>query len=138
MFRCEKPPQSGRLRAPPVWREVFGAPDAKRDAEVINIALTLLNELGLENRGSTSIASDVKNAVHGITNFTQEYLRTRGQIVRSLQRAHGPQSPCARSTARAEGCRMVVKKRAAYDRPLYEECSAHFKALKKVSGCPGH
>ena len=49
VFRYEKP-QSGRLREHHQFGvEVFGAPDASIDAEVINIALTLLNELGLEN-----------------------------------------------------------------------------------------
>ena len=84
----------------------------------------------LKTCGSTSIASDVKNAVHGITNCSGNTCTdTRTNCCEACNDAWTA-IPRALD-CKEEGCRMVVKSAPLMIDHLCEECSAHFKALKK-------
>lgn len=131
VFRYEKP-QSGRLREHHQFGvEVFGAPDASIDAEVINIALTLLNELGLENLRLNINSIGCEKCRPRYNELLREYLHGHADKLCEACNERMDRNPLRALDCKEEGCRMVVKSAPLMIDHLCEECSAHFKALKK-------
>lgn len=131
VFRYEKP-QSGRLREHHQFGvEVFGAQDASVDAEVINLALTLLGELGLANLrlNINSIGCDQCRPQYN--ELLKAYLRENMGSMCESCKERLERNPLRALDCKEEGCRAIVKDAPLMIDHLCEECSAHFDELKK-------
>lgn len=131
VFRYEKP-QSGRLREHHQFGvEVFGAQDASVDAEVINIALTLLNEAGLKQLrlNINSIGCDKCRPQYN--ELLKEYLRGNADSMCDSCKERMERNPLRALDCKEEGCKAVVKDAPLMIDHLCGECSAHFEELQK-------
>ncbi len=130
VFRYEKP-QSGRLREHHQFGvEVFGAQDASVDAEVINLALTLLGELGLVDLrlNINSIGCDQCRPQYN--ELLKAYLRENMGSMCESCKERMERNPLRALDCKEEGCRAIVKDAPLMIDHLCDECSAHFDALK--------
>lgn len=131
VFRYEKP-QSGRLREHHQFGvEVFGAPDASIDAEVINIALTLLGEAGLKQLklNINSIGCDQCRPQYNA--LLKDYLNSNIDSLCETCKDRVERNPLRVLDCKEEGCRGVIEKAPLMIDHLCDECSAHFEELKK-------
>ncbi len=131
VFRYEKP-QSGRLREHHQFGiEVFGAQDASIDAEVINIALTLLAKAGLKQLrlNINSIGCDQCRPQYN--DLLKEYLQRNAESLCETCKDRIERNPLRVLDCKEEKCRGVIEKAPLMIDHLCEECSAHFEELKK-------
>jgi len=131
VFRYEKP-QSGRLREHHQFGvEVFGAPDASVDAEVINIALTLLGELGLKQLHLNINSIGCEKCRPQYNELLKGYLHKHADELCESCNERMDRNPLRALDCKEEGCQAVVKNAPLMIDHLCEECSAHLEALKK-------
>lgn len=131
VFRYEKP-QSGRLREHHQFGvEVFGALDASIDAEVINIALTLLGELGLKQLRLNINSIGCEKCRPQYNELLKGYLHEHASELCGSCNERMDRNPLRALDCKEEGCRAVVKDAPLMIDHLCEECSAHFEALKQ-------
>ncbi|MEG2624684.1 MAG: histidine--tRNA ligase [Christensenella sp.] len=131
VFRYEKP-QSGRLREHHQFGvEVFGAQDASVDAEVINLALTLLGELGLHDLrlNINSIGCDKCRPQYN--EVLKEYLHSNIDSLCESCKQRLEHNPLRALDCKEQGCQQVVKNAPLMIESLCEDCSAHFETLKQ-------
>lgn len=131
VFRYEKP-QSGRLREHHQFGvEVFGAQDASVDAEVINLALTLLDEAGLKQLrlNINSIGCDKCRPQYN--ELLKEYLRGNADSMCDSCKERMERNPLRALDCKEESCKAIVKDAPLMIDHLCGECSAHFEELQK-------
>lgn len=131
MFRYENP-QSGRYRQFHQFGvEVFGAPAASCDAEVISLAWGLLKELGVEKLAlhinsigcpSCRMAYQEKLRAYFTENLSQLCPTCHDRLQRNPMRI---------LDCKEESCKRIAKDAPKMLDHLCEECSAHFESLKR-------
>ena len=130
-FRHEKP-QAGRLREfHQFGAEMYGSPDASADAEVIALAKSLLDRLGLTNVELFINSIGCPKCRAGYHKALKEYFEKRRDELcpTCLDRLE-------RNPMRILDCKSPICQGIAKDAPvildyLCDECSAHFEKLKR-------
>ncbi|HBU12191.1 MAG TPA: histidine--tRNA ligase [Clostridiales bacterium] len=130
VFRYERP-QSGRLREHHQFGiEVFGAPDASVDAEVISVALTLFERLKIGNLRLNVNSIGCPGCRPAYHEKLKEYLRENFDALCPLCKDRFEKNPLRILDCKEEKCRALVQKAPVMIDCLCEECGAHFTALQ--------
>ncbi len=132
VFRYEKP-QAGRLREHHQFGvEVFGAPDASADAEVMMVAITLLERLGLKNIEANINSIGCPNCRPAYYAKLMEYLADKkGELCKTcLERMD--RNPLRVLDCKEEGCTRIAAGAPHMVDYLCEECAKHFDTLKTL------
>ncbi|MCQ2409847.1 MAG: histidine--tRNA ligase [Clostridia bacterium] len=131
IFRYERP-QSGRLREHHQFgAELYGSDDAMADAEVILLAKTFLNEVGLKSieLNINSIGCpECRKKYHAAL---KEYIGSNIDKMCGQCQARFEKNPLRILDCKEEKCQAVVKEAPSILDYLCDDCRAHFDALKK-------
>ena len=138
-FRYEKP-QNGRLREFHQFGvEVFGAPMATAEAELISLAWNLIRDLGLTGLQLhiNSIGCPACRKVY--TDQLRAFLREREGELCANCRERLERNPMRVLDCKEEKCRRAIEGAPVILDYLDEECAAHFTQLQqalKILGIP--
>ncbi len=137
VFRYEKP-QAGRLREHHQFGvEVFGAPRASADAEVIALACSLLKKLGV-NKLSVNINSIGCPECRPKYNAAlREYLKANYGSLCETCRDRYEKNPLRILDCKEERCHEIAKNAPKILDFLCDECRDHFEELKRCLGALG-
>ncbi len=130
VFRYERP-QSGRLREHHQFGiEIFGAQSALVDAEVISLALRVLDTLGIKGL-ATRINSigcpNCRPAYHvALKGFFKDHLNDLCGTCRERYE----RNPLRLLDCKEEKCKVIAKDAPSMIEYLCEECSEHFNVLQ--------
>ncbi len=131
VFRYENP-QAGRLREHHQFGvEVFGGKDATADAEVINLAWTVLQNLGVHNLqlNINSIGCPECRPVYNAA-LVKYFGERSGELCKTCrERLH--KNPLRILDCKEERCREIAAGAPVITDYLCDECSGHFSALQK-------
>lgn len=137
VFRYEKP-QSGRLREHhQLGVEVFGAKDASCDAEVIRLAMDVLEGCGI---------GDLKLAINSIgcpscrakyQEALREFLRPMLPDLCETCRGRFDRNPMRILDCKVESCKRLTKGAPTMLDMLCDDCRAHFEKLKEYLTAEG-
>lgn len=137
VFRYEKP-QSGRLREHhQLGVEVFGARDASCDAEVIRLAMDVLEGCGI---------GDLKLAINSIgcpacrakyQEALREFLRPMLPDLCETCRGRYDRNPMRILDCKVESCKRLTKGAPTMLDMLCDDCMAHFEKLKEYLTAEG-
>jgi histidyl-tRNA synthetase len=131
VFRYEKP-QAGRLREHHQFGvEVFGAPDASVDAEVISLAAALFERLNIKNLELNINSIGCPNCRPRYHQALKEYLSEQLDELCSNCRQRFDRNPLRILDCKEEKCRQVVASVPVILDFLCDECRAHFESLKR-------
>ncbi|MDI6604140.1 MAG: histidine--tRNA ligase [Thermoanaerobacteraceae bacterium] len=130
VYRYERP-QSGRLREHHQFGvEMFGAKDASADVEIISIAMTLFEELGLRN-----LELNINSI--GCSECRKEYNKVlRGFLKENLEnlcddcKARYEINPMRVLDCKVENCKKILKDAPLILNFLCDDCKKHFDDLK--------
>lgn len=137
VFRYERP-QSGRLREHHQFGiEVFGAQDASVDAEVISIALTLFEELGVRNLRLNINSIGCPDCRPGYHEKLKAYLRDNYDSLCETCRERFEKNPLRILDCKVESCKELVKDAPVMVDHLCESCATHFDLLKQYLAALG-
>lgn len=137
VFRYERP-QSGRLREHHQFGiEVFGAPDASVDSEVINVALTLFAELGVGSLTLNINSIGCEKCRPGYHEKLKDYLRAHMDELCETCRERFEKNPLRILDCKVESCKALVKDAPVMLGSLCEECETHFGSLQAYLGALG-
>ena len=130
-YRYERP-QAGRLREFHQFGvEVFGAPQASVDVEVISLAMSLFQRLGIKNL-SVSINSigcpKCRPTYHQVL---KSYLADHLEELCGTCRERYEKNPLRVLDCKAEGCQTVIGNAPHMLDHLCEECNDHFADTKQ-------
>ena len=131
VFRYERP-QAGRLREHHQFGvEVFGAPQASIDAEIILMAMTLFNRLGIKglslNINSIGCPKCRPEYHKALKNYLAEHL----DKLCSTCNTRFDRNPLRILDCKEDKCKTVVKDAPVMLDYLCDECKNHFEDLKK-------
>ncbi|MBN1777187.1 MAG: histidine--tRNA ligase [Clostridiales bacterium] len=136
-FRYEAP-QSGRLREHHQFGvECFGAPEASADAEVIWLAMDLLNSIGITNviLRINSIGCPVCRPAY--REKLIRYLRGKKNLLCGDCRDRIDINPLRVLDCKVPGCQAQLKDAPKMLDHLCDECAAHFKSLQSYLDAAG-
>ena len=129
VFRYERP-QAGRLREHHQFGvEFYGGKGADLDAEVILIANTLLNSLGLKvalninSMGCKTCRAEYNNAL-------KEYLKEYTNDMCETCKVRYEKNPLRILDCKEEKCKALTKNAPKITEYLCDDCKAHFDSLK--------
>ena len=130
-FRYEKP-QAGRLREFHQFGvEVFGSPTASIDAEVISLAMSLLNRLGVTgvelNINSIGCPKCRKEYNEKLKDYFRPYL---GDLCETC-RERFEKNPLRILDCKSPECKEIAKNAPMLLDHICDECNEHFESLKK-------
>ncbi len=131
VFRYEKP-QAGRLREHHQFGvECFGSIVPNLDAEIISIAMTLFQQLGLKNLSLNinSIGCPTCRPVY--RQKLKEYFETHKEDLCETCLSRLERNPIRILDCKNESCREVVKNAPRTIDYLCEDCSDHFHSLQE-------
>ena len=130
VFRYEKP-QAGRLREHHQFGvEVFGAPDASADAEIISIAFEIYKALGVRDLALNINSIGCPHCRPKYTEALKEYFRPHiGEMCDDCKRRID-QNPLRLLDCKNEQCAAIAKGAPTILEYLCDDCSAHFEKLK--------
>ncbi len=131
VFRYERP-QSGRLREHHQFGvEVFGAPDASVDAEVISVALKLFEALGISDLALNINSIGCPNCRPGYHEKLKDYLRANFDSLCPLCRERFEKNPLRILDCKVESCKALIADAPVMLDSLCADCSTHFDLLKQ-------
>lgn len=131
VFRYERP-QSGRLREHHQFGiEVFGAQEASIDAEVIQVALTMLRRLGVKGLTLNINSIGCEKCRPAYHEKLKEYLRENMDDLCKTCVERFEKNPLRILDCKEEGCKALVKDAPLMIENLCGECEEHFDALKQ-------
>ncbi|MDN5277053.1 MAG: histidyl-tRNA synthetase [Clostridiales bacterium] len=131
VFRYEKP-QAGRLREHHQFGvEVFGAPDASVDAEVISLAAALFERLNIKNLELNINSIGCPNCRPRYHQALKEYLSEQLDELCPNCRQRFDRNPLRILDCKEEKCRQVVASVPVILDFLCDECRAHFESLRR-------
>ncbi|MBQ3055332.1 MAG: histidine--tRNA ligase [Oscillospiraceae bacterium] len=136
-FRYEKP-QAGRLREHHQFGiECFGSYDASSDAEVISVAATMLEELGLSNIELHINSCGCPNCRPAYHTALKEYFESKkadlcGTCLDRLDR-----NPMRILDCKSPVCSEIAKDAPIITDYLCDECTAHFAKLREYLDAAG-
>ncbi|MBQ9941430.1 MAG: histidine--tRNA ligase, partial [Christensenellaceae bacterium] len=131
VFRYENP-QAGRLRQHHQFGvEVFGGSDATTDAEVINLAWTVLNRLGVHNLELNINSIGCPNCRPQYNAKLVEYFRAREAELCPTCRERLEKNPLRILDCKEEKCKAIAKDAPLIVDNLCDECAEHFDSLQR-------
>ena len=130
-FRYEKP-QAGRLREFHQFGiEVFGSPTPSVDAEVISLAMSLLNRLGVTgielNINSIGCPVCRKEYNEKLKDYFRPYL---GELCETCGERF-EKNPLRILDCKCDKCKEIAKDAPMLIDHICDECNTHFESLKK-------
>ncbi len=130
-FRYEKP-QAGRLREFHQFGiEVFGSPTASIDAEVISLAMSLLDRLGVTgielNINSIGCPVCRKEYNEKLKDYFRPHL---GELCETC-RERFEKNPLRILDCKCDNCKTIAKDAPMLIDHICDECNTHFESLKK-------
>ena len=129
VFRYERP-QAGRLREHHQFGvEFYGAASPETDAEVILLARTLLNRLGVTELVLKINSIGCKECRPKYNEALKNYLRPHLHEMCETCRERFEKNPLRIIDCKEEGCKALVKGAPSILDYLCEECKAHFEKL---------
>jgi len=132
VFRYENP-QAGRLREHHQFGvEVFGAPDASEDAEIICLALSLFEKLGINNLSLNINSIGCSKCRQDYHKALKEYLYSRKDSLCETCLGRLDRNPLRVLDCKEESCRKVCADAPKIIDYLCEDCRTHFEKLKKL------
>lgn len=137
VFRYEAP-QSGRLREHHQFGiEIFGAPDASCDAELIALALDVIGRMGVKNLMLRINSIGCPECRETYKKRLIEFLNERkGDLCKDcLNRLE--RNPLRVLDCKEEGCKRATVGAPSILDNLCEECKTHFENLKRYLGAMG-
>jgi len=130
VFRYENT-QKGRLREHHQFGiEAFGSPGPSIDAEVISVALTLLNKLGVNNLALNINSIGCKQCRPAYNAALREYLKANESRLCATCRERMATNPLRVLDCKEERCQGIVAEAPKMLDALCDECAAHFEGLK--------
>lgn len=136
VFRYERP-QAGRLREHHQFGvEIYGSSQASIDAEVILIANTILNKLGLQVELNIN-SMGCKTCRQNYNNALKEYFKNNIEKMCPNCQSRFNKNPLRILDCKEEGCKALTKDAPKIIDYLCDECNNHFDSLKeylKISG----
>lgn len=130
VFRYERP-QAGRLREHHQFGiEVFGATQPSIDAEVITVALSVLNTLGVKGLGLNINSIGCKKCRPRYNKALRAYLKEKEDGLCRNCKERMVTNPLRTLDCKEESCRDIVANAPVMLDYLCEECEAHFDGLK--------
>ncbi|SFQ07826.1 histidine--tRNA ligase [Caldicoprobacter faecalis] len=137
VFRYEKP-QAGRLREHHQFGvEVFGAPDASVDAEVISLAAALFERLNIKNLELNINSIGCPGCRPRYHEALKEYLSGQLDQLCPNCRQRFDRNPLRVLDCKEEKCRQVVASVPVILDFLCDECRTHFDSLKRYLDAAG-
>lgn len=131
-FRYENT-QAGRLREHHQFGiEAFGAPGAAADAEVILLALTVLNKLGLKNLEVNINSIGCPDCRPAYNARLKEYLLDKKDKLCKTCLDRLERNPVRVLDCKEEGCKAIAAGAPHMLDCLCEECGNHFGTLKSL------
>lgn len=137
VFRYEAP-QSGRLREHHQFGiEIFGAPDASCDAELIALALDVIGRMGVKNLMLRINSIGCPNCRETYKKRLIEFLNERkGDLCKDcLNRLE--RNPLRVLDCKEEGCKRATMGAPSILDNLCDECKTHFENLKRYLDAMG-
>lgn len=137
VFRYEAP-QSGRLREHHQFGiEIFGAPDASCDAELISLALDVIGRMGVKNLMLRINSIGCPECRETYKKRLIEFLNERkGDLCKDcLNRLE--RNPLRVLDCKEEGCKRATVGAPSILDNLCEECKTHFENLKRYLDAMG-
>jgi histidyl-tRNA synthetase len=130
VFRYEKP-QAGRLREHHQFGvEVFGAQDASIDAEIIYLAMTLLNRLGIYDLELNINSIGCPNCRPKYQEVLKKFLgHSLGSLCKTCNERF-ERNPLRILDCKIEDCGQVIKEAPVILDFLCDGCSQHFQNLQ--------
>ena len=130
VFRYERP-QSGRLREHHQFGiELFGAQSALADAEVVSLALRVLDDLGVVGLSTHINSIGCKSCRPNYHAALKEFYKRRLDEVCETCRDRYERNPLRLLDCKEEKCKAIAKGAPSMLDYLCEECSEHFETLK--------
>ena len=130
-YRNEKP-QAGRYREFRQFGvEVFGAEAPSLDAEIISMAMSLLNELGLKNLVLNINSIGCPKCRKAYNDKLREYLRPHYEELCDTCKTRFEKNPLRILDCKSDICKNIGKDAPMLIDNICEECREHFEALKK-------
>lgn len=130
VFRYEAP-QAGRFRQHHQFGvEVFGAKDASIDAEIITIAMSLFDKLGIKDLKLNINSIGCKNCRPDYHKALKDYLKDHLEELCDSCNDRYEKNPLRVLDCKNEACQRIVKNAPVVLDFLCEECDTHFESLK--------
>lgn len=134
VFRYEKP-QAGRLREHHQFGvEVFGADDASIDAEVISLAVSVLNNVGINNLKLHINSIGCANCRKNYNAALKEYFGARKEHLCKNCLERLDRNPLRLLDCKEESCKEIAKDAPLIIDYLCDDCQNHFDNLQKYLG----
>ena len=131
VFRYENP-QAGRLRQHHQFGvEVFGAPQASADAEIISLALALFSRLGIQalSLRINSLGCPVCRPAY--QQALRDFLKERLGDLCATCKQRFETNPLRILDCKEEGCKQQIKGLPVMLEYLCDECTEHFRSLQE-------
>ena len=130
VFRYENP-QAGRLREHHQFGvEFFGAPDASADAEIINLAWTVLRELGITKLKLNINSIGCKECRKTYNDALVAYYEQRENELCNTCKTRLYKNPLRLLDCKEEHCSELAVEAPKIIDYLCDDCSSHFESLK--------
>ena len=131
-FRYERP-QTGRLREFHQFGvEFFGAEDAGIDAEVILLAKTFLDKLGVKNVTLYINSIGCKECRKAYHAALKEYLKANYENLCDLCKERYEKNPMRILDCKNEDCRRITENAPVILDYLCDDCKAHFEKVQEL------
>lgn len=136
-FRYEKP-QAGRLRAFHQFGvEVFGAIEPAIDAEVISLALSVFNTLGIGGISLNINSIGCPECRRKYNEILREFFHPHLDSLCETCRTRYEKNPLRILDCKNAGCKEIYYKAPVLLDNICDDCSAHFESLKKYLDAMG-
>ncbi len=130
VFRYENP-QAGRLREHHQFGvEFFGAPDASADAEIINLAWTVLRELGITKLKLNINSIGCKECRKTYNDALVAYYEQRENELCDTCKTRLHKNPLRLLDCKEEHCSELAADAPKIIDYLCDDCNSHFESLK--------
>ncbi|RLB33997.1 MAG: histidine--tRNA ligase [Deltaproteobacteria bacterium] len=131
MFRHERP-QKGRFRQfHQINAELFGDRGPKSDAEIIYLAVSLLEAFELRNLTLHLNSIGCPKCRPGFRQKLREYLVDRSESLCANCKRRAETNPLRVFDCKVEGCKVIVQEAPVISEHLCEECRDHFSLLRE-------
>jgi histidyl-tRNA synthetase len=131
VFRYERP-QAGRLREHHQFGiEVFGAPEASADAEVISVAMVFLERLGIKNLHVNINSLGCPKCRQNYNNALKEYFKENLEALCTTCQDRYEKNPLRILDCKNPECHKIGENAPVILDYICEDCREHFEYLKK-------
>lgn len=130
VFRYERP-QAGRLREHHQFGvEVFGSQSPSVDAEIIDLAMSLLQDLGLKNLEIRVNSIGCKHCRRQYHRALMDYLADRLPLLCDTCRSRYDKNPLRILDCKEKSCQAALMDAPAITDYLCDDCRQHFERFK--------